>query len=98
MLTPENSYYPGYITEKVFEARNAGCIPIWWGCNTPEVLNPKAIVDATSMNSSDLTSTVKKIYASRQLQEEMLTEPILLTTPQIDSTIESIAAVLRKFN
>ena len=27
----ENSSYPGYLTEKLFDAYNAGCIPIYWG-------------------------------------------------------------------
>ncbi len=27
----ENSSYPGYLTEKLFEAFAAGCIPIYWG-------------------------------------------------------------------
>lgn len=97
MLTPENSYYPGYITEKVFEARNVGCIPIWWGNNELRELNPKAIVDATQLNTVDLLAEVKKIYSSRQLQQEMLSEPILLSTPKIESVIESITIALKKF-
>jgi len=27
----ENSSYPGYLTEKLFDAYAAGCIPIYWG-------------------------------------------------------------------
>ena len=27
----ENSSYPGYLTEKLMDAYNAGCIPIYWG-------------------------------------------------------------------
>ncbi len=27
----ENSSYPGYLTEKLFDAFSAGCIPIYWG-------------------------------------------------------------------
>ena len=27
----ENSSYPGYLTEKLFDAYNAGCVPIYWG-------------------------------------------------------------------
>jgi hypothetical protein len=96
MLTPENSYYPGYITEKVFEARSVGCIPIWWGSNEYNELNPKAMVDATKLNSADLLAQVKKIFSSKQLQEEMLSEPILLSSPKIEPTIESITLALQK--
>lgn len=96
MLTPENSYFPGYITEKVFEARSVGCIPIWWGCNESGVLNKNAFVDATGLNSTDLISTVKRIYASKQLQEEMLAQPLLLETPELESTLEAISQVFKK--
>jgi len=27
----ENSYYPGYVTEKIFDCIAAGCTPIYWG-------------------------------------------------------------------
>ncbi|WP_281650799.1 glycosyltransferase family 10 [Helicobacter bilis] len=27
----ENSSYPGYLTEKLFDAFLAGCVPIYWG-------------------------------------------------------------------
>ncbi len=27
----ENSSFPGYLTEKLFDAYNAGCVPIYWG-------------------------------------------------------------------
>lgn len=30
-ICPENSYATGYTTEKIFDALNAGCIPIYWG-------------------------------------------------------------------
>lgn len=45
-LCPENSDYPGYCTEKIFEAISSGCLPIYCGsCNNPEpdILNREAI-------------------------------------------------------
>lgn len=30
----ENSSYPGYLTEKLIDAYNAGCVPIYWGDTT----------------------------------------------------------------
>lgn len=46
-LTPENSNYEGYVTEKLFEAIHAGCIPIYHGSDNrpePDVLNQDAII------------------------------------------------------
>jgi len=35
-ICPENSKYPGYHTEKIFQALEAGCIPLYWGIDKPE--------------------------------------------------------------
>ena len=46
-ICPENSNSCGYVTEKLFEAIYAGCIPIYWGSfNAPEplILNSEAIL------------------------------------------------------
>lgn len=45
-ICPENSNAEGYITEKVFQSIEAGCIPVYWGANNrpePEILNQDAI-------------------------------------------------------
>lgn len=46
-LTPENTNHEGYVTEKLFEAICAGCIPIYHGSNNnpePDILNKDAII------------------------------------------------------
>ena len=35
-ICPENSVYEGYITEKIFQALEAGTIPLYWGYDLPE--------------------------------------------------------------
>lgn len=32
-ICPENSWTPGYTTEKLYHAMISGCIPIYWGCD-----------------------------------------------------------------
>lgn len=46
-ICPENSDQKGYVTEKIFEAIDSGCIPIYWGASNepePEILNQDAIL------------------------------------------------------
>ena len=46
-ICPENTNAMGYVTEKIFESIEAGCIPIYWGAYgnpEPDVLNPDAIM------------------------------------------------------
>ena len=46
-ICPENSYRPGYVTEKVFQALAGGCVPIYWGPMPvePRVLHQSPIMD-----------------------------------------------------
>lgn len=46
-LTPENSNATGYCTEKLLEAIQAGCVPVYWGadnCPEPDIFNQDAII------------------------------------------------------
>lgn len=46
-LTPENTNYEGYVTEKLFEAISSGAVPIYHGSDNnpePDILNHDAIV------------------------------------------------------
>jgi hypothetical protein len=43
----ENDEYPGYVTEKPFEAWMSGCIPIWRGIDKQRYLNSDALVNVS---------------------------------------------------
>lgn len=61
-LSPENSNAKGYVTEKLLEAIQGGCIPIYWGSdNNPDcdVFNKEAVVFFEM--EKDNTSTVKLV-------------------------------------
>ena len=74
----ENDLYPGYLSEKPFESWIAGCIPIWWGLDRGEFLNPEAILDFTSMSILDLTNRIDELESRPEKITEMLGTPILL--------------------
>lgn len=56
-ICPENTNAMGYVTEKLFESIEAGCVPMYWGAYgnpEPEVLNLDAIVmDLDKCNLKD---------------------------------------------
>lgn len=82
-VCPENSNWPGYVTEKVFDSISAGCIPIYWGSdNKPEldVLNQDAI--AFWNFDKDNTTNVAKIeylWNNNNSLSEMLHQPRLIS-------------------
>ena len=43
-ICPENSASYGYTTEKLFQAVAAGCIPIYWGNDCLDIVNPSIVL------------------------------------------------------
>lgn len=89
----ENDLYPGYLSEKPFESWLAGCIPIWWGLDRGDFLNPEAILDFTTMTVSDLINRIDELERYPQKVVEMLRIPILLKTFDFRLLQEQIVAL-----
>ncbi len=75
----ENSNAPGYVTEKIFQSVEAGCIPIYWGAdNKPEesILNQNAIVfwNQNGDNNSAL-ELIQKINSDSKLYQQFICQP-----------------------
>jgi hypothetical protein len=75
----ENSYYPGYTTEKLLQAKKAGCIPIYWG--NPEValdFDTKSFVNAHAFKSfSQCIEYIKYLDNDEMAYATMQARPIL---------------------
>lgn len=70
-ICPENSNEKGYITEKIFESIMSGCIPIYWGGNTkediePQILNKEAFLYYEEGKEEELLEKVKKLVSDEQ--------------------------------
>lgn len=80
-LCPENSNNKGYVTEKIFQAIEAGCIPIYWGNEgypEPDILNPKAIVYLDKDNPEEGLALLSKLYADPKASAEFALQPRFL--------------------
>lgn len=80
-ICPENSNHPLYVTEKIFQAIDAGCIPIYWGGdNNPEynILNKDAIMFWNEDDNTELIKTITKINTDRQAYNNFAKQPRLL--------------------
>ena len=89
-ICPENTSVKGYVTEKLFQAFDAGCIPIYWG-GGPEkdVINPKSYIVYDGI--SDISRTVKHLYADPQAYAEFKKE-----SPLLDSAVDYIYTTNKK--
>lgn len=82
-ICPENSNSYGYVTEKVFEAIAAGCIPVYWGSyNKPEedILNQDAIIkwNMNGDNSANI-AMIEDLYAHPDRIREFMAQPRLIS-------------------
>ncbi|WP_116124943.1 glycosyltransferase family 10 domain-containing protein [Lewinella sp. IMCC34183] len=74
-ICPENSDRAGYVTEKLFHAVAAGCVPIYWGAAgapEPEILNPAAILHYDAANFKD---QLLPLLSSRSALDEFARQP-----------------------
>jgi len=84
VLCFENDLYPGYVTEKPIEAWATGAIPLWWGNDVAEYLNPTAIINAANFRSfSHFAEEVSRIDGDDELRSEMSAQPLILKSPDL---------------
>lgn len=74
----ENSSYPGYATEKLYEALTTKTVPIYWGSPTIEVdFNTKAFLNWHDYGDDDaFFEAIKEIDENPDLYEEMYLQPM----------------------
>ena len=87
-LCPENSTYPGYVTEKIIQAYASGCVPIYWGDTTlcdkkyadkRFVFNPKAFISVHDFENLDsLVEEIERLDNDESAYFEKLKEPIFI--------------------
>jgi hypothetical protein len=81
-LCPENSNAEGYVTEKLFQAIAAGCIPIYWGSNNQpekEILNQQAILFWNQHgDNQDTIKTIRELHEDTAKYIEFISQPRFL--------------------
>lgn len=67
-ICPENSEYEGYCTEKIFQALEAGTIPLYWGIGIPEpeVINKNKYCFCNVNNQDELTRTISDAFKNSE--------------------------------
>lgn len=68
-LCPENDIYVGYVTEKIFDALYADCIPIYWGGDRPPepaVINEQAIILLNPEEPDDTFEQIQFLHTNEK--------------------------------
>lgn len=97
-LCYENSLYPGYHTEKLFQAKIAGCIPIYWGDPTSiyHDFNPNCCVNLIDFdnNIQNMIDHIKRIDSNKKLYQSYIEEDLFAHQPTIDGLINYLYKIL----
>jgi hypothetical protein len=82
----ENCISEGYVTEKLFEAKLAGCIPIYWGSSySKKDFNEKMFIDYSDINDmGELINSINSLNISKQLLKEKFCEPLFTNPPSLE--------------
>jgi len=80
MIAYENTSYPGYVTEKIFECFFTNTIPIYWGSNCVERdFNSNRIIDRKSFKSDeDMISYVLYLDQDNEAYQRFIKQPIFV--------------------
>ncbi len=88
---PENTNFPGYVTEKIFEAYACGAIPIWRGVDSEGFLNKKSYINLNDYTSiEDLSSIFNKLSTNLDYYNTFFCEPLLKKAPDVNFVLKFI--------
>lgn len=91
MLCFENDLYPGYVTEKPFDAWATGAVPLYWGNDASNYLNPRALINLADFDGLEpFVGEVAMIMQDAPSMAEIASEPILLRPPDMTAIERSI--------
>lgn len=70
-ICPENSSGEGYFTEKMFQALEAGTIPIYWASNFPEVniINRNKYIFCDINDSNNIQKTIDDAITNKEIRQ-----------------------------
>lgn len=93
-ITYENSMGDGYVTEKLFHAKAAGCVPIYWGDADAAAadFDASGYIVANGKTDEELVAEVRRLEADEAAYIAMASKP-LLTVEKAEAVRRRLAAV-----
>ena len=90
-LAFENGIHDGYVTEKLFHARVANTLPIYWGTKDVGMdFNTNGFIHFDDDYDDMLFPAIEELLREPIKYANMIKEPIFVKTPTIDDALEPI--------
>jgi len=91
----ENAASPGYVTEKLFHAKAAGCVPIYWGAPDVELdFTMEGVIDARGKSDAELIAEVRRVDEDDELWLKMANTPLIRDKKPLFTLLEKVAAAI----
>jgi len=91
----ENKCQCGYLTEKIADAYESGCIPVYRGDSmVTEIFNEKSFINGNNLTDDEIVDKINEINNNEELYQAMLNEPILVNPNYIDEKIKEVKEFL----
>jgi hypothetical protein len=92
----ENSITEGYVTEKLLEAKVAGCVPIYFGDDSASRdFNEKCYINYTKMNNHALLSKIAELENDFQKFQQICSEELFHIKPNLDSLYSFLKGAIK---
>jgi hypothetical protein len=91
----ENSITDGYITEKLLEAKIAGCIPLYYGPDISEDFNPACAINTAGISIESIFDWVNQVENDKDMFIKKASEPLFNYTPNLDNLYNFLRYVLK---
>ncbi len=98
-ITYENSMGEGYVTEKLFHAKVAGCVPVYWGDvdAVKEDFDERGFIIANDMTDEQLVERVRWLESSEGAAERLaMAQTPLFSANKVDVIRRHLATVANK--
>ena len=95
MLCFENDLYPGYVTEKPLDAWANGCVPLWWGSDPAELINPHALLNAADLGLEGMIERIGFLESDPASLKALGDQRVLARAPDLSAALEAVRTVLR---
>jgi hypothetical protein len=77
----ENTLYPNYITEKLFDSWTSRNVPIWAGLDALGYFNQNSFIDVTNLNSVQISESLRKVSMEEMMYRQ--SQPLLIKIPDL---------------
>ena len=93
----ENTLHPGYVTEKLLEAKVAGCIPIYYGSDSAAIdFSSNCYLNLVNYKSLDeLILHIVELERNPRKFQQIASEPLFSVKPDLEGLYHFIRRILK---